>query len=187
MTQIASRSQLRMSFLRYALVTVPLVLLLGILSGKIAGSGYGNPWFDALVKPDIMPPGWVFGAAWTVLYILLGFAVALILHARGARGRPLALAFFLAQLVLNYAWSPVFFAMHEVGTAFVMIVAMLVLSAVAALLFYRIRRAAGLLMLPYLAWLAFAALLTWQIGELNPDASELVPQAGSADIRLTSL
>jgi benzodiazapine receptor len=87
-----------MSFLRYALVTVPLVLLLGTVSGRLAGSGYGNPWFDALVKPALMPPGWVFGVAWTLLYICLGLALAMILHARGARGRRLAIGLFLAQL-----------------------------------------------------------------------------------------
>ena len=184
MTGIASRSQLRMSFLRYALVTVPLVLLLGTLSGTVAGSGYGNPWFDALAKPDLMPPGWVFGAAWTLLYICLGLALALVLHARGARGRGLAIGIFLAQLLLNYAWSPIFFAAHEVGLAFTVIVLMIILAAIAALLFGRIRRAAGLLMVPYLAWLFFAAFLTWQIGQLNPGASQLVPPQASADIPL---
>jgi tryptophan-rich sensory protein len=184
MTGIASRSQLRMSFLRYALVTVPLVLLLGTLSGTVAGSGYGNPWFDALAKPDLMPPGWVFGAAWTLLYICLGLALALVLHARGARGRGIAIGIFLAQLLLNFAWSPIFFAAHQVGLAFVVIVMMIILSAIAALLFVRIRRAAGLLMVPYLAWLFFAAFLTWQIGQLNPDADQLVPQQPSADIPL---
>ena len=182
MTAIASRSQLRMSFLRYALFTVPLVLLLGTLSGKIAGSGYGNAWFDALQKPAIMPPGWVFGAAWTLLYILLGFAVALILHAKGARGRGVALGLFVLQLVLNYAWSPIFFAYHEVGAAFWTILAMIAISAVTAVLFWRIRRSAGLLMAPYLAWLCFAAALTWQIGILNPGAAELAPGGSTTDI-----
>jgi tryptophan-rich sensory protein len=184
MTGIASRSQHRMSFLRYALVTVPLVLLLGTVSGTLAGSGYGNPWFDALQKPALMPPGWVFGVAWTLLYICLGLALALILHARGARGRGVAIGIFLAQLVLNYAWSPLFFAAHEVGLAFIVIVVMIVLAALAALLFARIRRAAGLLMVPYLAWLFFAAFLTWQVGQLNPDADQLVPAQASADIPL---
>jgi benzodiazapine receptor len=181
---IASRSQLRMSFLRYALVTVPLVLLLGTISGRIAGSGYGNPWFDALTKPALMPPGWVFGAAWSVLYICLGLALAFVLHARGARGRGIAIGMFMAQLLLNYAWSPIFFAAHEVGLAFVVILLMTILAALAALLFARIRRQAGLLMLPYLAWLFFAGYLTWQIGQLNPDAAQLVPPKASADIPL---
>jgi benzodiazapine receptor len=184
MTAIASKSQLRMSFLRYALFTVPLVLLLGTVSGRISGSGYGNAWFDALQKPAIMPPGWVFGAAWTILYILLGLAVALILHARGARGRGPALALFVLQLLLNYAWSPLFFAYHEVGAAFWTIVAILLLAAATAILFWRIRNSAGLLMLPYLAWLGFAAALIWQIGALNPQAEQLAPADAGTDIAL---
>lgn len=184
MTGIASRSQLRMSFLRYALFTVPAVLLLGTLSGKIAGSGYGNPWFDALVKPDQMPEGWVFGAAWTILYILLGLSLAMVLHARGARGRAVALALFGIQLLLNYLWSPIFFAWHQVGTAFWVIAAMILLTAATILLFWRIRRFAALLLLPYLAWIAFAAWLTWDIGRLNPDAEQLVPGDASSDIDL---
>ena len=184
MTALASRSQLRMSFLRYALFTVPAVLLLGTLSGRIAGAGYGNAWFDALQKPAIMPPGWLFGVAWTILYILLGLALALILHARGARGRGPALAFFVLQLILNYAWSPLFFAYHEVTAAFWTILAIIGLSAITAVLFWRIRRSAGLLMLPYLAWLCFAATLTWQIGTLNPKAGELAPGGPTTDIAL---
>jgi benzodiazapine receptor len=183
-TALASRSQLRMSFLRYALFTVPAVLLLGTISGRIANSGYGNAWFDALEKPAIMPPGWAFGAPWTILYILLGLAVALILHARGARGRGPALALFVLQLLLNYSWSPLFFAYHEVGAALWTIIAMILISAVTAFLFWRIRRSAALLMLPYLAWLGFAAVLTWQIGLLNPQAAQLAPDASTPDIPL---
>lgn len=184
MTAIASRSQLRMSFLRYALTTVPAVLLLGTLSGRVSNSGYGNAWFDALVKPEAMPPGWMFGVAWTILYVLLGLALAMILHARGSRGRPLALTLFFAQLMLNYAWSPIFFAMHEVRLALFVIAAMLGVSIATAVRFAGIRRAAALLMLPYLVWLCFAGYLNFRIIELNPEAEALVPQAGSADIAL---
>jgi tryptophan-rich sensory protein len=184
MSVIASRSQTRMSFLRYALVTVPLILLLGTLSGRVANSGYGNPWFDALVKPSFMPEGWVFGVAWTILYILMGLALAMILHARGARGRGLAIGLFLAQLALNYAWSPIFFAMHRVDLALVVVIAMLALAIGATLLFARIRVAAAWLMVPYIAWLIFASLLTFQVGRLNPHADALVPEPGSADILL---
>jgi tryptophan-rich sensory protein len=184
MRGIASPAQLRMSFLRYALVTVPMILLLGILSGKASGSGYGNAWFDALIKPSFMPPGWVFGLAWTLLYIALGLALALILHARGARGRGLALGLFAAQLLLNFAWSPIFFALHKVDLAFLVLLAMLVLSMAVTLLFARIRPAAAWLMVPYVGWLVFAALLTWQVDALNPDAEQLVPQRGSTDILL---
>lgn len=184
MTAIASRSQLRMVYLRYALFTVPLVLLLGIVSSRLSGSGYSNPWFAALVKPAAMPPAWLFPLAWTLLYVLLGLALALILHARGARGRPLAVGLFVAQLLLNYAWAPLFFALHEVRAALIVLVAMLVTAAAATMLFARIRKAAALLMLPYLAWLLLALWLNFQIMALNPDAERLVPAAGSADIML---
>jgi tryptophan-rich sensory protein len=173
-----------MSFLRWALVTIPAVLLLGTVSGRVSNPGYGNPWFDALVKPEAMPPGWMFGAAWTILYILLGLALAMILNARGSRGRPLALSLFFAQLILNYSWSPVFFAMHQTRAALMIIAAMLILSIAAAFLFARIRKAAGLLMLPYIAWLCFAAFLNYQIVALNPDAETLVPPGSSADIAI---
>jgi benzodiazapine receptor len=182
MRGIASKGQLRMSFLRYALVTVPLLVFLGAISGQFAGSGYGNPWFDALVKPGFMPPGWLFGVAWTILYILLGLALAHILHAHGARGRKLVLILFLAQLVLNYLWSPLFFAMHQVVPALVVVLAMIGLSAGAAYLLWPIRKAAALLMVPYLAWLCFAAALTFEIDRLNPGASTLVPGGESSDI-----
>jgi tryptophan-rich sensory protein len=179
MTEIASRAQLRMSYLRWALVTVPLILLLGTLSGVAAGSGYANTWFAALRKPGFMPPAAAFPIAWTILYICLGLALALILHARGARGRPLALTLFLVQLVLNYAWSPLFFAAHKVSLAFWVIAAMWLIAAATAFLFFRIRRAAGLLMLPYLAWLAFAGALNHAIDRLNPDAEVAAPASGT--------
>ena len=81
MSGIASKSQLRMSFLRWAVVTVPLILLLGFASGRAVPSGSENGWYMALQKPAVTPPGIVFPIAWTTLYILLGLAVAGILHA----------------------------------------------------------------------------------------------------------
>lgn len=184
MGEIASPSQLRMSFLRWALFTVPLILLLGIGSGRLSGSGDGNPWFAALAKPDIMPPGWVFGIVWAGLYILLGFALAIILHARRARGRRLAIAVFVVQFVMNLAWSPLFFAEHAIEAAFWLLVALVAAASITAVLFARIRIGAGLLMLPYVGWLLFAALLNFQIDRLNPDAETLAPGASSTQIAL---
>ena len=159
------------SWWRFAIVTVPAIVLLGSARGWLSGSGYGNPWFDALTKPFFMPPGWVFGAAWTMLYALLGIALAVILAEAPSARRRTALTLFFVQLALNYAWSPIFFAGHAIQLAAIMVFAMAVIAAVAARQFYRLRPLAGLLMTPYLAWLCFAAALTTAIDRLNPDAS----------------
>ena len=182
MNQIASRGQLRMSLVRWALFVVPTVMLLGFLSGQLAGSGEEDRWFMALTKPDAQPPGWLFGVAWTILYALMGLAFAMILHARGARLRGLAIALFVGQLALNLAWSPLFFGMHQVTTAFWLLIAILVAAFVTTLVFGRIRKAAAWLMVPYLAWLCFAAILNKQIDALNPDAETLVVPAASTQI-----
>lgn len=173
MNEIASPGQLRLAYARWALVTVPAIVFLGFLSGKLANSGYGNRWFAALAKPELIPPGWVFGAAWSALYVLMALAFAIVLHARGARGRAVAITAFVAQFILNLLWSPLFFRAHQVDQALVLIVALFMLVAVTAVLFWRVRRVAGLLLLPYLCWLAFASYLNYEIGRLNPDAESL--------------
>ncbi|WP_298395411.1 TspO/MBR family protein [Sphingobium sp.] len=177
MNEIASQGQLRLAYLRWALFTVPVVVALGFLSGKLANSGYGNRWFAALEKPDLMPPGWAFGVAWTILYVLMALAFAIVLHARGARGRGAAIALFLVQLLMNLAWSPLFFRAHQVGSALALILALFVVVAVTTTFFWRIRRLAGVLLAPYLLWLAFASFLNYEIGRLNPDAATLVAPA----------
>lgn len=182
MGEIASRSQLGWALFRKAVVTVPLVLLLGIASGRLAGSGYDNPWFAVLHKPDAMPPGWAFGAAWSVLYILQGLALAMILNARGNRLRGIAIALFVVQLVANLAWSPLFFAMHQVTAAYWLILLMIVVVFATTLVFAQIRKPAAWLLVPYLAWLCFAAALNGDIKRLNPDAERLVP--GSANTQI---
>ncbi|MDD3799875.1 MAG: tryptophan-rich sensory protein, partial [Novosphingobium sp.] len=114
MSLLASRGQLRASLARWALLLVPAVLLAGFLSGQFAGSGPDNPWFATLAKPAIYPPPAVFPVVWAVLYVLMGFAFAVVCSSWGARGRGLAIAFFLVQLALNLAWAPVFFGSHRI-------------------------------------------------------------------------
>jgi hypothetical protein len=76
MNELASKAQLRMSYFRWALVCITAILFCGIASAVISNSGYGNRWFAALVKPDLMPPGPVFRLVWPALYVLLGLSVA---------------------------------------------------------------------------------------------------------------
>jgi translocator protein len=170
MQQIASTAQLRASLLRWGLFAVPLCLGLGFLSGAGAGSGPDNPWFAGLDKPALYPPPITFPIVWSALYALMGLALALIASARGARGRGLAIAVFAVQLVLNLAWSPVFFMAHRITLALAIILALIVAVAVTIALAWRVRRLAGALLLPYLAWLCFASLLNLQLLQLNPGA-----------------
>lgn len=182
MGAIASKGQLRMAFLRWAVVTVPLVLLLGFASGRSVPAGSDNSWYMALAKPALTPPGWVFPVAWTTLYILMGLALAMILHARGARGRGVAIGLFVAQFALNLSWTPLFFGAHRVSLALIVLIAILALAIATTVAFARIRRGAAWLMLPYLVWLSFAGVLNWRIGQLNPDAESLVPRTQTSQM-----
>jgi tryptophan-rich sensory protein len=158
----------RREWWKFALITVPAIVVLGSLSGWLSNSGYGNPWFDGLLKPPFMPPGWLFGVVWPILYALLGIAVAIILAEPPSERRRTGLILFAVQLVLNFAWSPVFFGARQIYPALAIIVIMAGVAALAAGQFRQIRPLAGYLMLPYLLWLCFAATLNASIGNLNP-------------------
>ena len=182
MREIASKQQLRLAFLRWAAVTVPFILLLGFTSARLAPAGADNRWYAALTKPAGTPPDWAFPVAWTIIYILLGLSLAMILNARGSKLRGPALILFAVQMAVNLVWSPLFFGMHQVNSALGVIVAMVALTLALILLFVRIRTAAALLLVPYLAWIAFAGYLTYEIVQLNPTAETLVPSATTTQI-----
>ena len=158
----------RNNWWKTALLAVVAIELLGGLSGWLSNSGYGNGWFDALQKPWFMPPGAAFAIVWPILYALLGIALALALAEPSSDRRKLALILFFVQLAMNFAWSPIFFAGHDITLAKWVIFVMAALAAAAARQFLKLRSAAGLLMIPYLAWLVFAATLNATIEALNP-------------------
>ena len=164
----------RRSLWKTALMCVVAIELLGGLSGWISNSGYGNGWFDTLRKPSFMPPGWTFGVVWPVLYAMLGVALAMVLVEPASDRRRLALVLFLIQMALNFAWSPIFFAAHDIVLAKWVIFAMAALAAAAAGQFLRVKREAGVLMVPYLGWLVFAATLNATIEVLNPGAGHSI-------------
>jgi tryptophan-rich sensory protein len=166
MTEIAQRRE----WWKLAIVCVIAIELLGGASGWLSNSGYGNPWFDALVKPSFMPPGWLFGVVWPILYALLGISLAMILAEPPSERRRNGLILFFVQLAMNFAWSPLFFALHDINAAKILIFAMAATAAAAGGNFTRIRPVAGLLMVPYILWLVFAATLNSTIEALNPGA-----------------
>lgn len=175
MAEIASMGQLRWSFARWAAVCVPGVLLLGFLFGRVAATGSDNPWYAALIKPALTPPDLAFPIAWTLIYVCLGLALAIVLNARGARGRGLAVALFAVELVLLFAWQPLFFAAHRITAATALIAGILLLGIVVAFVFARIRPTAAWLVVPLLVWVSFAVVLCWRLGQLNPDAERVAP------------
>jgi translocator protein len=172
---IASAGQLRWSFARWAAVCVPFVLLLGFLSGRSVPAGRDNPWYVALAKPAATPPDWAFPVAWTLIYVGMGLALAIVLNARGARGRGAAAGLFAVLLIALTAWQPLFFGAHRIGAALGLIGFILGCGIAAAFLFGRIRSAAAWLLTPLLVWVSFAGALTWRIAQLNPDAERVAP------------
>ena len=124
-------------------------------------------WYAELARPSFAPPGWVFGPVWTVLYIMMGVALWLV----WSRGRlsevALPLTLFGLQLVLNALWPVVFFGLHRPGLAFAEIVCLWVAIAATVAVFWRHRPIAGALLLPYLAWVTFAAVLNLAFWRLN--------------------
>lgn len=169
MSALASSAQLRASLVRWSLFLVPGVVLLGALGGMVGG-GANSPWFASLVKPSLFPPPATFGIVWTILYALMGFALALVVTARGAAGRRAAIVAFCVQLALNLAWTPLFFGAHQITAALLLLVAICLAVLATIVLFRRVRPLAAGLLLPYLAWVLFATVLNWQFLEANPDA-----------------
>lgn len=124
-------------------------------------------WYAGLAKPTWTPPGWLFGPVWTLLYFSMAFAAWLVWRRDGWSNARLPLAMFAVQLALNAAWSWLFFAFHCPGLAFFELV--LLWSAILAttILFWRRSTAAGVLFVPYLLWVSFAAALNFAIWRLN--------------------
>lgn len=135
--------------------------------GAVASVDAGD-FYAQLVRPAWAPPGWVFGPVWTVLYLLMGVAAWLVWREPVACQRGRALTVFLVQLVANALWSWLFFAWRIGPLAFADVLLLLVLIAVTIAAFWRVRRLAGILMLPYLAWVCLATALTWAVWQGNP-------------------
>ena len=125
----------------------------------------GMKLFEAVEKPPLSPPGWLFPAAWTILYLLMGAASYLVLVSQ--KPNRTALTVYGLQLLVNFFWPVIFFELEQFLFAFLWLVLLWLLILAAAVLFYRIARPAGLLLLPYLLWVTFAGYLNLSICLLN--------------------
>jgi translocator protein len=145
-------------------------LLVSFAAGAIGAMSTADApeFYRQLVLPAWAPPAWVFGPVWTVLYVLMGVAAWLVWRERGFAVVATALSLFLIQLAANGLWSWLFFAWHRGSLAAVEIVILWVLIVATVLAFWRVKPLAGALLLPYLAWVSFAAALTFSIWRQNP-------------------
>ena len=145
-------------------------LLLAAFAGSLGAiaSADAARFYAQLQQPSWAPPAAVFGPVWSTLYLLMGIAAWLAWRIGPRHGRDQALGLFGAQLAINALWSWLFFAWHRGALALADVLLLWVLVAATLVAFWRLRPLAGLLLLPYLAWVGFATALNAALWRLNP-------------------
>lgn len=150
-------------------------LLISLVIGQSAGligSFFTTPqifgWYSTLSKPSFNPPNWIFGPVWTLLYVLMGISLYLVWQGSGeAKLKQAAIVAFVGQLILNIFWSICFFGFQQPLLALVEIVALALSIILTIYLFYRLNKKAAYLLIPYILWVSFAAVLNFAIWYLN--------------------
>jgi tryptophan-rich sensory protein len=136
-------------------------------SAGIVGSIFTMPsiasWYAGLVRPELSPPNWIFAPVWTTLFLLMGIAAGIVWIKKDYR----ALAVFAIQLILNTAWSIIFFGLHSPGWAFVEIIFLWLAILATIIAFAKTSRVAAWLLVPYIIWVTFASYLNFMIWSLN--------------------
>lgn len=149
------------------IISIAITLSIGALGGWATAQSV-KTWYPTLNKPFFNPPNWLFGPVWTSLYILIGIAAYLVWMKRDQITHvPRTVAIYFIQLILNLGWSFIFFYLHEIGFALAEILMLLAVIILNAVLFYRIDKWAGLIFIPYILWVSFAAFLNYNLFILN--------------------
>ncbi|MBL7900702.1 MAG: tryptophan-rich sensory protein [Bacteroidia bacterium] len=156
---------MKLSLISKILLSSTACLLLGSLSGIATGEAV-NGWYSHIIKPYWNPPNWLFGPVWTLLYLLMGAAFAMVWNGQGKNKR-VALALFGVQFVFNLFWSFLFFGLARMDWALIEILLLLVFISLTISAFSKINRTAAILMIPYLLWVGFATLLNSSLYFLN--------------------
>jgi tryptophan-rich sensory protein len=158
---------MKIPFLLKLFLSITLCLGAGLL-GSIFTTSNIPTWYASLEKPSFSPPNWLFGPVWTLLYILMGIAFAIIWRRYGVlRGAGFAMAIFLVQLVFNILWSAAFFALHSPLLGLIDIIILLLLIIVTIISFNRVSYGGSFLLIPYVLWVGFATILNAAIYILN--------------------
>lgn len=149
------------------ILAIALPLAVGATSGFFTVTGVES-WYQTIQKPSWNPPGWVFGPVWTTLYVLMGISLFLVWKSEASTQlKRMAIALFAAQLILNFFWSFIFFNQQQIGWAVAEIILMWIFILATIFLFANINKAAAWLLVPYISWVSFAAVLNYTIWRLN--------------------
>ena len=157
---------LRMKINKPLIIAILIPVAVGIVSGFATRANIPT-WYATLNKPWFNPPNWIFAPVWTILYICMGVASYLVYKSAHPQ-RKTALILYAIQLLLNSAWSFLFFYFKLLTAAFYEIIVLWVFINLTIVAFARINKTAMYLLLPYIAWVSFASLLTYSIMVLNP-------------------
>ncbi|BFF95613.1 translocator protein [Drosophila madeirensis] len=153
----------------------------GIVNGQLTRRNLKN-WYANLNFPSFKPPNWVFAPMWTSLYAGMGYGSYLVWRDGGGFGGEearLPLIAYGTQLALNWAWTPIFFGQHNIKGGLIDIIALTTTASACGILFYRVNKVAGLLFVPYVAWLGFATALNYAMLKLNPQKEAAVEEKPS--------
>lgn len=156
-----------MSLTLKIIISVIICLGVGFAAGMATQNGVVE-WYPQLNKPSFNPPNWIFGPVWTVLYIMMGVAAALVWHKAGNKRKGQeALILFWVHLILNGLWSITFFYIQNIEMAFIVIGILWGLIGLLIFRFMKIKKLAGYLLIPYWLWVTFASVLNYYIMVLN--------------------
>jgi len=148
------------------IISIVICLTIGSVSGYATAAEIPG-WYAILQKPSFNPPNWLFGPVWTTLYILMGISFWLIWKSEDSPLKQKAILYFVIQLTLNFFWSIIFFSLHQTGWALLEIIALWIFILLSILSFRPISKIAAYLLVPYLCWVSFAAVLNFFIWRLN--------------------
>ncbi|MFO7658302.1 MAG: TspO/MBR family protein [Bacteroidales bacterium] len=148
------------------IISVLLPLALGAFAGIFTSKAVPE-WYTTLNQPSFNPPNYLFGPVWTTLYILMGISLFLIWKQAKSNERNVAITVFLIQLILNFAWSFLFFYLNRIDIALVEIIVLWISIIVMLIKFYRIKPIAAFINIPYLLWVSFASILNASYFLLN--------------------
>ncbi len=154
-----------------AIILFPLITLILGSSGGILTAKQIPKWYASLKRPSFIPPNWVFGPAWTILYLMIGFSAYFVFQVNNefSSEHTAAWVFFFIQFILNLLWTPIFFYFHKLLLAAIEIVLLDIAVLVTIILFHDIAPIAGYFLIPYMCWISFATYMSWGFWYYNKE------------------